>query len=308
MKYRPKHVIEYLSLRIVCGLVGILPYRLGLGLAWGVARLASVGRWRRTEAVRRIRAVLGDTVTKRDAQRIAWHSLRNMAFNLAETVYMGGARPRQLPQPVDMEDALDRFRAYVQAHPGRGGIFACPHMGNWELAGLVAPASHIDLFTITGQQKNPLVNAYMQRLRHSPGVELLARGTPNLLRKVLANLRAGKFLAIMPDLRSNQPGVPIHFFGTTANLYPGTAQFARQAGIPVFLAVMKRHGWTHHKLDLHGPFEPDPARSKTDDIAHLTQTIMTILDTEIRRDPAQWFWFNKRWILDPFPAAPPPAA
>lgn len=300
MKYRPKHVTEYLLLRTVCGLVGVLPYRLGLGLAWGVTRLAfSVGHWRRTEAVRRIRSVLGDTVTERKAQHIAWHSLRNMAFNLAEIVYMGGGHPRPLPCPVDMDAALKSFRAQVLAHPGRGGIFACPHMGNWELAGLVAPASQIDLFTITGHQKNPLVNAYMQRLRHSPGVELLERGTPNLLRKVLANLRAGKFLAIMPDLRSNQPGVPVHFFGGAANLYPGTAQFARQAGIPVYLAIMKRHGWTRHKLELHGPFEPNPALSKSDDIAHLSQTVMTILDAEIRRDPSQWFWFNKRWILDP---------
>lgn len=303
MKYRSKHITEYLLLRTVCGLVGILPYRLGLGLAWGVARLAfSVGRWRRTDAVRRIRAVLGDTVTERDAQRIAWLSLRNMAFNLVEIVYMGGARPRPRPCPVDMEDALEHLRSHTLLHPERGGIFACPHMGNWELAGIVAPACQINLFTITGQQKNPLVNTYMQRLRHTPGVELLERGTPNLLRKVLANLRQGKFLAIMPDLRSNQPGVPVNFFGGTANLYPGTAQFARQAGIPVYLAVMKRHGWTRHKLDLHGPFEPDPTRSKTDDIAHLSQTIMTLLDTEIRRDPTQWFWFNKRWILDPLPA------
>ena len=100
MKYRPKHVVEYLLLRTVCGLVGVLPYRLGLGLAWGVTRLAfSVGHWRRTEAVRRIRSVLGDTVTEREAQRIAWHSLRNMAFNLAEIVYMGGGHPRPHPHP-----------------------------------------------------------------------------------------------------------------------------------------------------------------------------------------------------------------
>jgi Kdo2-lipid IVA lauroyltransferase/acyltransferase len=233
MKHRPKHVAEYVLLRAVCGLVALLPYRLALALAWGIARLAfSLFRWRRREAIRRIQSVLGGT--PREARRIAWQSLRNMAFSLAEMIYMGGARPRPLPRPVDMQAALERFRAYTAANPGRGGIFACPHMGNWELAGVVAPTCRIDMFTITGLQKNPLVNAYLQQLRHAPGVELLERGTPNLLRKVLANLRAGKFLAIMPDLRSRQPGVPVRFFGGEVNLYPGTAQFARQAGIPVF--------------------------------------------------------------------------
>jgi Kdo2-lipid IVA lauroyltransferase/acyltransferase len=298
MKHRPKHVAEYVLLRSVCGLVALLPYRLALALAWGIARLAfSVFRWRRREAIRRIQSVLGGT--PREARRIAWQSLRNMAFSLAEMIYMGGARPRPLPRPVDMQAALERFRAYTAANPGRGGIFACPHMGNWELAGVVAPTCQIDMFTITGLQKNPLVNAYLQQLRHAPGVELLERGTPNLLRKVLAYLRAGKFLAIMPDLRSRQPGVPVRFFGGEVNLYPGTAQFARQAGIPVFLAVMKRHGWTRHALELHGPFEPDPALPKDEDIARLSQTVMDLLDADIRKDPGQWFWYNKRWILDP---------
>ena len=297
MKHRPKHVVEYVVLRAVCGIAARLPYRMALLFAAAVARVVFLcARSRRNEAIRRIRSVFGPDVP---ARSFAWISLRNMAFNLAEIVYMGGAIPRPLPRPVDMDAALETFRAYVAANPDRGGIFACPHMGNWELAGLVAPTCHIDMFTITGHQKNPLVNAYLQQLRHSPGVELLERGTPNLLRKVLANLRAGKFLAIMPDLRSRQPGIPVRFFGGTANLYPGMAQFARQASIPVFLAVMKRIGWTHHVLELHGPFEPDPSLPKDEDVARLSQTVMEVLDAEIRRDPSQWFWFNKRWILDP---------
>lgn len=302
MKYRPKHIAEYLLLRAVCGLIALLPYRLALALAWAGARLAFSGfRWRRRQALARIRQVLGDTISAREVRAIAWRSLRNMAFNLAEMVYMGGARPRRLPVEIDMQAALVRFRDHTRANPGRGGIFACPHTGNWELAGVAAPACQIDMFTITGLQKNPLVNAYLQKLRHSPGVELLERGTPNLLRKVLANLRNGRFLAIMPDLRSRQRGVPVRFFGGEVNLYPGMAQFARQANIPVFLAVMKRHGWTRHVMELHGPFEPDPALPKDEDILRLSQTVMELLDAEIRRDPGQWFWYNKRWILDPFP-------
>ena len=308
MKHRPKHVAEYLLLRAVCGIASSLPYRASLLFACALARIGfALARSRRREAIRRIRAVLGDSAPPARARAIAWQSLRNMAFNLAEIVYMGGARPRPLPQPVDMQKALGQFRQYTQAHPGRGGVFACPHMGNWELAGLVAPTCQIDMFTITGLQKNPLVNAYLQQLRHSPGVELLERGTPNLLRKVLANLRNGKFLAIMPDVRSRQPGVPVRFFGATANLYPGTGQFARQAGIPVFLAIMKRHGWTRHVLELHGPFEPDPSLPKDEDVARLTQAVMEILDAEIRQDPGQWFWYNKRWILDPLEPAEPPS-
>ena len=304
MKHRPKHWAEYLLLRACCGLVGWLPYRPALALAAGLARILFLfARARRREAIRRIRSVLGETCTPRQARAIAWQSLRNIAFNLAEILYLGGGRPRQLPRPVEMQAALVRFKEYTQAHPGRGAIFACPHMGNWELAGIYVPSIGIDLFTVTGVQKNPLINAFLQRLRHAPGVELLDRGSSATLRKIFANLRKGKFLAIMPDLRSRQPGIRVRFFGGEANLYPGMGQFARQVEVPIFLAVMKRHGWTHHTLELFGPFEPDPALPKDDDATRLSQIVMEIVDAEIRKDPGQWFWYNKRWILDPLEPA-----
>ena len=315
MKHRPKHWAEYLLLRGFCGLVARLPYRPALVLAWGLALLGFVfARARRREAVRRIRSVLGETCTARQARAYAWRSLRNMFFNLAEILYMGGGRPRRLPVSIEMQAAMDRFRVYAQSHPGRGAIFACPHMGNWELAGIVVPSCGIDMFTLTGVQKNPLVQDYLQRLRHAPGVELLPRGSGTTLRKIFSNLRKGKFLAIMPDLRSRQPGVRVRFFGGEANLYPGMGHFARQVEVPIFLAVMRRLGWTRHTLELHGPFEPDLSLPKDEDATRLSQVVMDIVDAEIRKDPGQWFWYNKRWILDPLepesappPEAPPPA-
>ena len=50
------------------------------------------------------------------------------------------------------------------------------------------------------------------------------------------------------------------------------------------------------------------------DALRLTQLVMDVVDAEIRKDPGQWFWYNKRWILDPLepetgaePAPPEPA-
>ncbi len=310
MKYRLRHWAEYLLLRGFCGLVARLPYRLALVAAAGLARIGfALLHSRRREAIRRIRFVLGAGCSPRQARAVAWRSLRNMAFNLAEVLYIGGGRPRPLPSTIDMQEPLERVQAYIRANPGRGGIFACPHMGNWELAGIVVPSLGIDMFTLTGVQKNPMVQDYLQRLRHAPGVELIERGSGTTLRKIFANLRKGKFLAIMPDLRSRQPGVRVRFFGGEANLYPGLGHFAHQLDVPIFLAIMRRHGWTRHSIELHGPFEPDPDLSKEADAVRLSQIVMDIIDAEIRKDPGQWFWYNKRWILDPLEpdAAPEPA-
>lgn len=300
MKHRPKHVAEYVLVRALCGVVGILPYRPALVVAAGFAGVAyALFGTRRAEALHRIRSVLGDTCSPRRARSIAWQSVRNMAFNAVEVIHISRRGPDALPTRIDLDTAVEKVRAYMDEHPGRGGVFACPHLGNWELAGLVVPSMGIPMFTLTGRQSNPLVQDYLQRLRHSPDVELIPRGSGTTLRKVFANLKKGKFLAIMPDLRSKQPGVLVRFLGGEANLYPGMGTFARQVRVPIFVAVMKRDGWTRHTIELHGPFEPDPSLPKEEDAARLSQIVMDILEAEIRADPGQWFWFNKRWILDP---------
>ncbi len=184
------------------------------------------------------------------------------------------------------------------AATGRGAILACPHIGNWELAGILAPLNGLAIFTVTGVLKNPLVNAFVQGLRESPNVEIIERGS-GMMRVVIRKLKQGKMLAIMPDLRSRAPGVTVQFLGGEANVYPGIGLFARQTGVPIFVAAMRRFGWGRQRFDVFGPFEPDLSLPKDEDMTRLTQVTLTQIDTLIREDPGQWFWFNKRWILDP---------
>lgn len=298
MKYRPKHVAEYLLLRAFCLPISLLPYRFALFFAAALAApVYLLMRRRRLEAVRRIRVVMGPSYPLRKARRDAWISFRNLAFSLAEMLYL--SRHDSLPRPVDLAEALAKLRAWIAENPGRGGLFACPHMGNWELAGIVAPAAGVDLFTIFAEQKNPLVNRWMLRLRHADSLTLLSRTQPGLLKIVLANLRKGKFLAILPDLRSRNPGVPVPFFGGTVNTYAGLGKFAVQARVPVFLAIERREGWTRHSITLLGPWYPDPAADKDAEAQRLIALVLEKIDAAVRQDPSQYFWYNSRWVLDP---------
>ena len=77
--------MEYGALRGVAALLHALPYRAALAVAWGFAAIAfHLVRFRRRETARRIREVFGDTISDREVRRIAWLSLRNMAFNIVE--------------------------------------------------------------------------------------------------------------------------------------------------------------------------------------------------------------------------------
>ena len=65
------------------------------------------------------------------------------------------------------------------------------------------------------------------------------------------------------------------------------------------LAKVRRVGLAHHVFDLAEPLFPDKSLDEEADIRRLTETVMASIEAQIRSDPGQWFWYNKRWVLDP---------
>lgn len=299
MKSNLAYRLEYLALRLLTAPFTHLPRPLSYFLAWPLARLAYLLAFsRRREARRRIRQVFGDSLPARRVRQIAWQSFLNVVFNAVDLVWShGGAKPRRIP--VDnAEGPFETIRRWREQNPSSGVIFAAPHSGNWELASFLPAQIGIPVFTFTGLQHNPYVTDYLLRLRRGDGVELIPRGDTTMLRRAFSNFRAGKGLALLVDLRDRNPGIAVPFLGGTANLYPGMALFAVQTKSPVFLAVMHRR-WTHHTITLHGPFAPDPSLPKSDAMQALTRQVLSLVDADVRAHPGQWFWFNRRWILDP---------
>ncbi len=302
MRYRPSHILEYVLLRLIIAPLQLLPARLALLWGWWHAALAfHVFRFRVAETVRRIEGVFGDRYTRRQARRIAWQSWLNMVFNAVELMRLRPDSPHPRIPEVEMQEAARMARDH--AATGRGAVFACPHMGNWELAGILIPRIGLPFMTVAARLKNPLVNRYLMRLRSAGSIEIIEQGS-SAVRHIMAKLKRGSILAVLPDARSRHPGVTVAFLGGTANVYPGMAALARKAGVPIYMGIMRRTAWGRHQLEACGPFEPDPNLSKDEDIKRLTQLVFDRIDAAVRADPGQWFWFNRRWILDPLEPAP----
>jgi KDO2-lipid IV(A) lauroyltransferase len=297
MKYRAKHIVEYAALRAVAALLCILPHRGALAIGWLVAGFAfSVLRFRRRTAEARIRQVLGSDLPVGRVRRIAWLSLRNVVFNAVEMARVGQATRAWLEQVSDCEAAMAAFKSLTDG--GRGFVIATPHMGNWELAAITTHLWGVPVFSIAATQRNPLVNRYLNRLRSAPGIETVERGS-GAMRAVIRKLKAGGVLAILPDVRVRDEGVVVPFLGSQANLGKGMALFARHVGAPIVPCLVSRRGWTRHRIEALPPIWPDPATDREADVRRMTEAVMAIVEAAIRRTPEQWFWFNKRWVLDP---------
>jgi lauroyl/myristoyl acyltransferase len=96
------------------------------------------------------------------------------------------------------------------------------------------------------------------------------------------------------------PDLSIPFLGGEANLGSGMALFARMTNLPIYPCCCVRDGWTRHRIaETYPVVRPDKTLDKGEDIERMTAAVIANFDEAIRKYPEQWFWHNKRWVLDP---------
>ena len=301
MKYKLKHIVEYAFLRGVGGLINILPYRAALGLVWciAMASLPFLGALlRRTRA--RLRQVFGPIFSERELVRIARQAWGNLCLNAVETFRVPSINAvwvKQVANYRDIQIVFDNMK------DGKGAILAVPHMGNWELAGVGAQLLGLKIMIIVRRQRNPLLDAYLNRMRKYTGVEAILREAHSFA-GITRGLKSGKVLAILPDLRAKADYLSVRFLGTTAQIPAGMAAFARQAGVPIIPAFVIRVGWGRHLAKGFDPIWPDPTLDEREDWKRMTQYVMDCFDHAIHEYPNQYFWFNGRWVLGEEPHKP----
>jgi len=298
MRVKTKHVAEYAILRAVGGLLQALPYRAALAVACALARLTYAMAGRRVQTTKaRIREVFGDALSAREVDRIAWLSWRNLVFVGVDVLRLPRVTKKWARSVAKFGPALETLRAHQAT--GRGAILVTAHMGSWELGGTLSSLFGMPIVYVFADQKNALFNAYLTKLRTRHGATGIARGSGSTMKAVVRALKNGGFLAMPVDLRSPRPGFMVDFLGGRANVRTGTAVMAWLADVPVFPCVSRRIGWSRHEFRVCAPIVCDRTQPKQQAMAQLTQQVFSVLDEAIRAQPDQWFWYNKRWVLDP---------
>ncbi len=294
---RLQHRLEYAALRALASLLQALPGRMAMCVGYGLAALSHWGlRFRVSAARARIREVLGDDLPAGEVRRIAWLSWRNLCFNVVEILRM----PKVDRAWVDRHVQVRGLEPVLQRQSqGEGAVLATFHMGNWDLSGIGAHLLGVPIFFIARRQKNPLTDAFLNQQRGVTGVDTILSDEKNLLRNVIRRLKKGRILAILPDVRARTPALSVPYLGKRANLAGGSAVFARQTGVPIYPVIARRAGWMQHQWDIYEPIWPDPSQPKDEDIARMMEQLMAVFEREVRATPEQYFWYNKRWVLEP---------
>lgn len=288
--------LEYGTLRAVTLLLNALPYAFAMALARGFGwLLVTVFRFKRQRTLARIRGVFPEK-SEREVRAIALGSLQNLFMNVVEMMRASSFDRAWMDRHV-LDGAVykDRLQSYVDE--GKGVVIMVPHSGNWYMAAWSMAKYGLGLMAIAARQRNPKLDAWMNR--QYGDIEVLDRDNRDTLKRIKEGLLGGRAFAILPDLRVRKRDVAAPFLGGEANVSRAGAMFAVKCGSPIVVACMSRQNGRHVFSHL-GTLRPDPSATNTKaEAERLTKEAMKLLDAEVRRRPQDWFWYNKRWILEP---------
>ena len=288
--------LEYFTLRFFCGVVNAVPYALAMALARGLGWMAfTVFGFKRRRTLERIRGVFPEK-SVREAKAIAVRSLQNVLQTGVEMMRAPRLDRKWMDRHVkDGQLYKDKLQAYVDE--GKGVVIMVPHSGNWYMAAWSMAKYGLPLFAIAARQRNPKLNAWMNR--QYGDIEVLDRDCRDTLAQIREKLSAGRAFAILPDLRVRDRDVEADFLGGKANVSRSGAAFAVKCGCPIVVACMTRKGGKHVFSHI-ATIRPDPAApDKKEEARRLTRETLKLLSDEIMKSPGDWYWYNKRWILEP---------
>jgi len=195
-------------------------------------------------------------------------------------------------------EGLDHLKA------GRGVIFALPHMGNWDAAGVWVIAEGAGSFTTVQERLKPesLYDRFFA-YREGLGFEVLpaSGGTVSTFGTLAQRLRAGKLVCLVADRDVTGTGIEVEFFGEKARMMGGSAALAERTGAALYPAVLWYEG-DRLMVRVGDEIAVPPDGDRNHKVAVMTQQIASYFEAGIREHPADWHMLQRVFVADLDPA------
>jgi phosphatidylinositol dimannoside acyltransferase len=190
---------------------------------------------------------------------------------------------------------------YAALEEGRGVVFAVPHSGNWDAAGVwvvetLRRLGREPVFTTMAQRLRPesLYGRFLA-YREALGFEVVAAEAGTTSHRALTRrLRAGGVVCLVADRDLAGSGIEVSFFGEPARFPAGPARLAALTGAVLMPAYphFGPDGWVVPIAD------PVPVDRTPDSVAKATQAIADAFAFLIAQAPQDWHALQPLWTAD----------
>ncbi|MFV2001124.1 MAG: phosphatidylinositol mannoside acyltransferase [Acidimicrobiia bacterium] len=242
-----------------------------------------------------MRRVLGPTASDTEVDEAVRGMFRSYARYWADTFWF---RPRRKNAISAGVERINFDPIYDAQAAGKGIVFAVPHMGNWEIAGVIANEIGSPILAVAEDLPNRHITDWFIRVREKFDIDIVLTTDPQRRSKLIRRLKSGGAIALLSDRDVTANGIEVEFFGGRTTVPAGPvalAELTDSALIPVAAYFKEGAGY---RIEVHDAVELPGGSSRSERVSAGAQALTVILEDMIRVEPSQWHLFQPNWPSD----------
>jgi len=182
---------------------------------------------------------------------------------------------------------------------GNGAILVMPHLGHWELGGVLFAMRECPIHALTLKDPESEVQDFRDEMRGTLGIETVHIDPSNFgnVLKLVKLLRENQVIALLGDRFEGGKKVGVTFFGRKVVFPVGAMALALSSGAPIIpvFTVVKPDGYYLAWMEEPIRVTRRPGVSTTELLTEKAQELATVFETVISRYPDQWYHFFNYW-------------
>ncbi len=296
IRKKVKYTAIYWAVRFTLFISWLIPRRAWLGLFGWIGRIVYFFPSRFKDLViRHLGMAYGSEKSPQEILDLSKQVYVMLAKNGGDVIRSWNVDTlEQLEKFVVLEGKEHAVRAIAK---GKGIIYFTGHIGAFELM-ITTMGLHGMPFMVVGTAlKDERINDIVVRFRAKHGSEPIERGRETF--KLIKTLKSGGAVGMLIDQDTRVKSRFVNFFGMPASTPVGAALMAMKTGAAVVPAIIHLGKDNLQHMELFPEVEMVKTGDEEQDMITNTQTLTTMLEQSIRRNPAQWVWMHERWKTKP---------
>ena len=275
---------------IACVQMLPLPLVARIGRLGGALAFSLDARHRRV-VLQNLTLCFGPEKSAEEITAIARENFRRIGENYLSAVKTAAMTPRQMLPHFEFVGA-EKILPHERNSGPQSRVVAIGHFGNFELYARFGEFVPVFQCAATYRAlKQPAINRLMVALRNRSNCRFFERRAEGSALKAAMN-GTGLLLGLLADQSSR--GVRVPFLGHDCNTSTAPAVFALRYGCPLHTAICYRVSLAKWRIEV-GDEIPTLENGRSRPIEAIMRDVNLALETAVRRDPANWFWFHRRW-------------
>ncbi len=226
-------------------------------------------------------------------------TFQNYGQYLLDYMVMHRLRPSNKDRWVEEEVGEDYMMEALRS--GNGVICVTPHLGNWEIGGLLFSFRGGKLNVLTLDERDLNTKSFREEMRRGRGIKNLYidpnDDSPMAILDVVKALRRNEIVAMLGDRIESQKTMVFDFFGKETPFPMGVAILAMATGAPVLpvFVVMERNRKYRGIIEAPIHFSTISRENREVVIQRGMEKLVKKFEEYIAKYPDQWYNFYSYW-------------